>query len=91
MIEFIAVEISAIFLTTLYLLNRYAAKDISILTKILILIPWFLCFLIIILVPLDVYFVNFKMYSFFTHFSRQEKKQVKIQIDKKNYLWHFGE
>jgi len=55
---FIFLEILSIFLLALFLLNRYAARSISLVIKSLVFIPWFLCFLVIILVPMDVYYAR---------------------------------
>jgi len=52
----ISVEFSLLFLITLIILIRYAAKSISPYIILINFISWFLCFVIIVLVPLDVYF-----------------------------------
>jgi len=56
----IIIEFSLLFLITLVMLLRYAAKSISPYIILINFISWFLCFVIIVLVPLDVYFVSFQ-------------------------------
>ena len=57
--EFITfLEIFGIALFTLSALNNYAAKDVHWIQKGLIYIGWFLSFVIIALLPTDVYYVR---------------------------------
>lgn len=51
-------ETLVIFFVTLYLLEHYSAKDVKLYVKILVFIPWFGTFLQIVLVPLDVFYVQ---------------------------------
>lgn len=50
-------EVLLILFFTVSILNHYSAKDVHIFHKILIIIGWFLSFVTIALLPLDVYYV----------------------------------
>lgn len=70
-------EVLAIFITTLYLLNHYAAKDVPLYVKILVFIGWFSSFVNIVLVPLDVYYViTLSLFNFLIFFRLLRKMKI---------------
>lgn len=56
------IEIVGIALFTFSALNNYSAKDVHIIQKVLIYIGWFLSFIIIALLPTDVFYVRKKIF-----------------------------
>ena len=56
---FTIIEVIALALFTGYLVWYYSAKDVALYVKIIVFISWYLNFITIALIPIDVYFVTF--------------------------------
>ena len=60
----ISVEVLVFLLCVAYLLYKYSEKSVPFYVKISVYITWILCFSIIILLPLDIYYVIFNYYTY---------------------------
>lgn len=61
------IALAIIFLVTAWMIHFYASKTVTITEKIFVFIPWFLSFSVIVLTPLDIYYVNLKYYQIKSH------------------------
>lgn len=55
---FIALESLALFLFVLYLVYEYSSKDVAFHIKLLTFISWIFSFSIVVILPIDIYFVK---------------------------------
>lgn len=59
MIEITLIEFAIVAIVTFWLLYTYSAKDVPFYVHAIVYITWLLCFSIVAIIPLDVYYVSY--------------------------------
>lgn len=72
MLEFFLVEVAAFLLFTGYLVYTYSSKSVAFYVLFFVYTSWLLSFSIVVILPLDIYYVNFYYFNDISKFSESK-------------------
>lgn len=86
--DYLPVEASLTLAFTIYLYRKFASKEVKLYVSILVVLVWFLTFLKVFIVPIDIYLSAIENNNT-TEVQSEELSEISKSKEQINFLWQF--